>query len=454
LDGKLLSEFGKDHVIHEVELNKGYHDIVVIGAVTQSPSVNVNWRPPGETKLVPLPDATLFHDPAATSPPKMSDFHAIPVANAVTPPAIDAGTRVPPASAPIAPAQQPLDLPKSPQAIAALTREEAAVKHAYDVYHQSALASVQACVKDLDIALKLATQSGNLDEANRIVGAKKLVMSNLDQLNGLPKAEGLPSQADLPKSLHAKDALKRDELGAKRATEALNLAVTTAKRQCVRDLDAAIKTTTTAGDLDEANRILTVKKQKEADLDAHGATVAVPTRSSHQSGPAYYACVLGRYYTGQDWKKPHPYINLSLPAENLWSEPVKSQLRGKIVFEDISWRAFAQLVIPHDGIYRIEGKSCWMNLNGKQVRDKQVDPENIELKRGVYEVELHSGTHGQPYLDHATLRIIDSKTQAWIPFVNTEADIKAFMATGVGGQPVKEVSGWKLGPENLVVIKK
>ena len=132
-------------------------------------------------------------------------------------------------------------------------------------------------------------------------------------------------------------------------------------------------------------------------------------------------------------------INLSAPNRDLWSKSIQAKLRGKIDFFEINYQGRAKLIIPEDGTYTLEipGRGTGFELNGKSL-----NRGNVELAKGVYDVLITTGTHGQPHLPESFVRIAHSETEKEIPLVNIGADLKKFLSTRIEGQAVVEVSGY------------
>ena len=157
----------------------------------------------------------------------------------------------------------------------------------------------------------------------------------------------------------------------------------------------------------------------------------------------YYKCVLGSY--GRYARETrYPVINLSIPNCNLWSEAVQETLQGKLEFHKLNYRGDAKLFILNDGVYMIDipGRGTGLQLNGVRLRNGEV-----ELAKGVYQVQITTGTHGQPYLPDSYVRIKHKQSGKKLPFVNSGADIKKFVSRVIDDQAVIEVSGYR--PESV-----
>jgi len=73
---------------------------------------------------------------------------------------------------------------KSPAAVQAIAKSDAAIKKAEDAYRAAKLMALKQLVTDLKVAMGTATKSGNLDEANAI----KAAMERGHQNDGVEKS--------------------------------------------------------------------------------------------------------------------------------------------------------------------------------------------------------------------------------------------------------------------------
>ena len=152
----------------------------------------------------------------------------------------------------------------------------------------------------------------------------------------------------------------------------------------------------------------------------------------------YYKCVLGSY--GRYARETrYPVINLSVPNCNLWSEAVQETLQGKLEFHKLNYRGDAKLFILNDGVYMIDipGRGTGLKLNGVRLRNGEA-----ELAKGVYQVQITTSTHGQPYLPDSYVHIKHKQSGKELPLVNSGADIKKFVSSVIDNQAVIEVSGY------------
>lgn len=78
---------------------------------------------------------------------------------------------------------------KSPQAKEAIHKRDAQIAAAESVYKQALLKAKGDCVRDLKIAMTVATRQGNLDDANLIKAELDRTQSEIDQLAGKLRQE-------------------------------------------------------------------------------------------------------------------------------------------------------------------------------------------------------------------------------------------------------------------------
>lgn len=131
-----------------------------------------------------------------------------------------------------------------------------------------------------------------------------------------------------------------------------------------------------------------------------------------------------------------PYVNLRPPNRNLWTEKISQAIEEELDYGEVDYIGTALLVIPETGKHRIEipGAGVEFRINGQRFNDGVLD-----LKKGVYRIEIYTNHWGQPYLTYAQVTVRRSDTNEEVPFVNTESDIRAFLAQRIDGRPVKEV---------------
>ena len=122
----------------------------------------------------------------------------------------------------------------------------------------------------------------------------------------------------------------------------------------------------------------------------------------------------------------------------MWTEEIQAQIGGKVSFESIDYVATAMLVITEPGWYTIDlpERGTQFRLNGMLLGGG-----DVELSKGVYDVEIYTNFWGQPYLQYASVAVRRSGTQQSIPLVNTADDVRALLEKSVDGRKVVEVSG-------------
>ena len=146
--------------------------------------------------------------------------------------------------------------------------------------------------------------------------------------------------------------------------------------------------------------------------------------------------VYGRAIRG----KRHAFVNLRPPHRDLWTKAIESKLRGTLSYGEGDYIGTAKLVIAKTALYTVDlpGSGTQLRLNGQTVPSGE-----LKLQKGVYKVEIYTNHWGQPYLKYAHAVVRLKKTKKRIPFVNSQADIKRFLTRKIGGQRVREVSGYE-----------
>ncbi len=152
-----------------------------------------------------------------------------------------------------------------------------------------------------------------------------------------------------------------------------------------------------------------------------------------------YQCVLGMY--GRSIRRAkYAVVNLRPPNRDLWNEQIQEEVRGRISFEGIEYVGTAKLVIQTEGSYTIDlpQRGTAFRLNGKQM-----SAGDIKLTRGVYSVEIHAHSWGQPWMRYASAAVRHKISGEPVPFVNTGKAIKEFLDQRINGRRVVEVSGYQ-----------
>jgi hypothetical protein len=185
-----------------------------------------------------------------------------------------------------------------------------------------------------------------------------------------------------------------------------------------------------AGDQQTVERLRQEKQRIENQVPRYLSTVA---------GKELFECVLGMY--GRAIRGPRSrFINLRPPNRDLWTEEIQAQIGGKVSFENIDYVATAKLVITEPGWYTID-----LPERGTQFRlnSMLLGGGDVELSKGVDDVEIYTNFWGQPYLKYASAAVRKKATQKRCPLVNTAEEMNAFLAKRVDGRTVVEVSGYK-----------
>ncbi len=173
----------------------------------------------------------------------------------------------------------------------------------------------------------------------------------------------------------------------------------------------------------------------------------VPRSLTTVVGEELFECVLGWY--GQRHRGPrNRLVNLRVPNRNLWADEVRAKMGGKVSLADIDYIATAKLVVTEPGWYTIilPDRGTQFRLN-----DMVLPGGDVELSRGVYDVEIYTNTWGQPYLQYASVAIEMKGTEKRIPLVNTAEDVNRFLEQRIDGRRMVEVSGYKPQPVDLSV---
>jgi hypothetical protein len=224
-----------------------------------------------------------------------------------------------------------------------------------------------------------------------------------------------------------------------------------AKEKLLAAYDAAIKRTTQKGELEAANLLVAAKKALAQGEGAEAAVPAVAGPAAVEPGegvsPAkvdpkkWYLGYLGYYFRSGDPKTVHPYINLSIPNQDVWTEAIQAKMRGKIDFSGITYEGQSMLVIPKDGTYVLQFHA----RNHTHLDGKMISPGEVELKKGTYRIKSLGYNE---FLGATQMKVTSKATGEPVPLVIKGADIRAFLSQRINGVPVQEVSG-----QGLVEVK-
>lgn len=153
-----------------------------------------------------------------------------------------------------------------------------------------------------------------------------------------------------------------------------------------------------------------------------------------------YESVLGVYGKAIRGSR-HPFINLRPPARNLWTDEIQEHVAKVLPYEKVDYIGAAKLVITKPGkhMINIPGAGVQVKINGELA-----EAGMVELKRGVYNVEIYTNHWGQPYLTYAEVSVIRHDTKKPVPFVNTIETITSFRNEKLAGKKPIEVCEFEL----------
>lgn len=135
-----------------------------------------------------------------------------------------------------------------------------------------------------------------------------------------------------------------------------------------------------------------------------------------------------------------PYVNLRPPQRNLWTEEIKEVLEKSISYGEVDYIGTAKMVIPDSGVYTVEIPGAGVEF---RVNRHRLEAGDVELKKGLYEIEIYTNHWGQPYLTYAQVAVYKKGTRSQIPFVNTASDIQAFRTQKIDDRPIVEVCDYE-----------
>ena len=239
------------------------------------------------------------------------------------------------------------------------------------------------------------------------------------------------------KSNHAAAITRLDDT-LEQARRSHRAGVEAAHRKLLGAYQDAILRALDAGDKQAVEQLRQKKRRIECQIPRSLETV---------SGEELFECVLGMY--GQAIRGPRcRFVNLRPPNRDLWADEIRARMGGKISFDSIDYVATAKLVITEPGWYTID-----LPETGTQFRlnNMLLSGGDVELSKGVYDVEIYTNFWGQPYLKYASAAIRKKGIKKRIPLVNTGGDIGSFLEKRVDGRLVVEVSGHKPQPVDVSV---
>ncbi|MBC7856873.1 MAG: hypothetical protein IAF94_25865, partial [Pirellulaceae bacterium] len=183
------------------------------------------------------------------------------------------------------------------------------------------------------------------------------------------------------------------------------------------------------------------------------AEVKGPTWQTPGPGdPVAFQSFLGSYMYWLDRKKTYPVVNLQVPNKNLWTDDVQIRGQGKASPDEISYIGTAKFAIPATGIYVLDTERVSrIRIDGQIAAEWDAPKGEITVNRGLHDLTVEVGSHGQPYVREYHFRLTRKETGEEIPMFNTWQDIQRFLNTPINGERVIEASGWQ--PEEKYVLK-
>lgn len=153
-----------------------------------------------------------------------------------------------------------------------------------------------------------------------------------------------------------------------------------------------------------------------------------------------FESVLGVYGKAIRGKR-REFINLRPPARNLWTEEIQRHVAEALPYGDVDYIGAAKLVIAKAGKYTIHIPGAGVEF---KINDQRVEAGVVELKRGVYNVEIYTNHWGQPYLTYAEVSVSCNDTKETVPFVNSIETIKSFRRKEIADHKPVEVCEYEM----------
>lgn len=239
------------------------------------------------------------------------------------------------------------------------------------------------------------------------------------------------------KAKHAA-ALARLDAALEEARRAHRAGVEAAHRKLLRAHQEAMLRALDAGDKEAVERLREEMRSIQSQVPRSLSTVA---------GEELYESVLGAY--GKALRGPRSrFVNLRPPKRDLWTDEIRARIAGKISVEGIDYVGTAKLVITEPGWYTVDLPEAGTQF---RLNNLLLSGGDVELSKGVYDVEVYTNFWGQPYLQFASAVVRKKGTEQRIPLVNTAKDIDAFLSQRIDGRAVVEVSGYEPQPVDLSI---
>ncbi len=117
------------------------------------------------------------------------------------------------------------------------------------------------------------------------------------------------------------------------------------------------------------------------------------------------------------------FINLRPPHRDLWTDSIKSMIEPTIAYGDVDYIGTAKMIVREDGVYTIDLPGAGVEL---RVSEQLLESGDVQLARGIYEIEIYTNHWGQPYLTYADVRVFEKDSEEQLPFVNSKCEIDSF----------------------------
>jgi len=174
-------------------------------------------------------------------------------------------------------------------------------------------------------------------------------------------------------------------------------------------------------------------------------TTAIDPLPHGLTDDVYFESVLGVYGKAIRGERSR-FINLRPPNRNLWTDEIENALDGTLSYADVDYIGTAKLLIREAGTYTLElpGANVEIRINGRRV-----EAGDLELKKGLYGIEIYTNHWGQPYLKYAQAFVHPKGSDDRIPFINSARDVKKFRKQKIGGKRVVEACEYTLEPVEI-----
>jgi hypothetical protein len=266
-----------------------------------------------------------------------------------------------------------------------------------------------------------------------------------------PQDVGL--QAAIEKHNKELEKIEKDFDAAKAKRDKAHAA---ARKALIDAYKAAVTRATKKGDLAAAIAIQTeLKSLQEADeKEPLNVEASKPAESAKMATKdlkripknAYFRSMLGVYKVRSG--NYLPFVNITTPKANIWTDHIKEQMRGKISLDNMAYQGHANFEIPHDGTYTVTfDRHSSAKIDGQDTGGSG----DIALRKGSHEILLEPSGYD---LTTCEIKIVDKQSREEVPLFNSWQAIQQFLATPIEGVKVTEVSGWQPTESNRVTFGK